>query len=116
MLRTRDGGVEVGWEYLAETGRPTLADANDEIERDGQSGESSAFQRWANAHGVEVSDPDDARLLLRFGRVPGDVKDVLRAGLRAWKQSGRNPRRFQYGKARWKADGRPNYRVPIFPG
>lgn len=116
VLRTRGGRVEFVSEYLADTVRSTLSDAKDAIERDGQSGESSAFQQWANAHGVEVSDPDDARLQLRFGRVPDDVKDVLRAGFRAWKQSGRNPRRFQYGKARWNADGRANYRVPIFPG
>lgn len=113
LLRTSNGRVEFVSEYLADTVRSTLSDAKDAIQRDGQSGESSAFQRWANAHGVEVSDPDDARLQLRFGRVPGDVKDVLRAGFRAWEQSGRDPRRFRFGKARWKANGRPNYQVPI---
>ena len=117
ILQRDSGRIGFVSNYIADVVRTTLSDAKDALSKDGGSGSgSSAFQKWANAHGVEVSDSDDGRLLVRFGRVPGDVNDVLRAGLRAWKQSGRNPRRFNFGKARWKTDGRMNYRVPIFQG
>lgn len=114
ILRSRAGFVEFASEYLADTVRSTLAGAKEAIERDNSNGGTSPWKRFVNAHGVDVDDPTDGRLKLRFGRLSGGVdRDLIEAGLRAWTNSGRNRRRFEYGKARWESDGRMCVRTPL---
>ncbi|WP_154019058.1 helix-turn-helix transcriptional regulator [Halococcus agarilyticus] len=114
LLSLRDGTVRFASEYLGDVVRSALSDTLDALRQDtdGES-EGSAFAEWKRRYGVEVEDPSDARLQLRFGRVPGDVTNALRDGFRAWLTSGRDPRRFKTGRARWQdSEGRSNYRVP----
>lgn len=115
ILRSRAGFVEFTSEYLADTVRSTLADAKDAIKRDEASG-SDPWQRWVNAHGVEVDNVEDGQLILRFGRLDMDssgIRELMQNGLMAWRNSGRNPRRFSWGKAWWVSDGRDCCRKPI---
>jgi hypothetical protein len=72
---------------------------------------ASAWQRWLNARGIE-SDKDNGQLRLRFGEVAPttDVKEILKSGLKAWRKSGRDPKRFRYGWAEYTQAGKPAYR------
>jgi len=118
LLSAQNGTVRFASDFIRRTVRTTLSEVKDTLTSAGGSdGDSvSPFQKWANAHGVEVDDSEGARLVLRFGRVPAteDMKRVLKEGLRAWVASGRNGRRFNVGKAEYRQSGYANIRCPIF--
>lgn len=115
ILQTNAGRVGFVSDFIADTVRTTLADAKDAISKDGKSGGSDAFEKWANALGVEV-DESDARLELRLGRLPKrrDIENILKEGYRAWCKSGRDGRRFKWARAEFTKDGRLQIQQPIF--
>ena len=102
LLSLRGGTVRFASEYLGDAVRSALSDTLDVLRRDTNTeGQSSAFTAWKRRYGVEVEDPADAHLQLRFGRIPGDVIDACRDGWQAWVKSGRDPRRFKTARVRW---------------
>jgi hypothetical protein len=106
ILSRRNGAVAFASDYLADAVQRALGDVADALEKDGDSsGEGSAFDAWRHRYGVECDDPPDARLQLRIGRVPEDVKALLREGYQAWIEAGRNPRRFDTARFRYQKDG-----------
>lgn len=115
ILRVDGGRVGFVSEFLQETVRDTLRQARDAIERDGVSPEEpDPFSRWANAHGVEVDDPNDDRLVLRFGELPEgtDLTSVLERGLRKWVDAGREASRFRFALVAFRQNGQGGYRDP----
>ena len=106
ILSRRNGAVAFTSDYLADAIQRALGDVADALDKDGDSsGDGSAFDAWRHRYGVEWEDPPDARLQLRIGRVPEDVKAILREGYQAWIEAGRNPRRFDTAKFRYQKDG-----------
>jgi DNA-binding transcriptional ArsR family regulator len=117
LLSVDGGRVRFASEFIQSTVRTTLSEAKEAIESFGGSGDgASPFKKWANAHGVEVRDAVDARLELRFGRVPRseDMAGILREGLRKWVETGRDRRTFKIGRARYRQEGHAQVRTPIF--
>ena len=113
LLSLQDGTVSFVSEYLGDAVRSALSDTLDALQRDTDGGgDGSAFAAWKRRYGVEVEEPADAHLQLRFGRIPEDVIDVCRDGWRAWVKFGRDPRRFKTARVRWTdSEGRSNYRI-----
>ena len=113
LLSLQDGTVGFASEYLGDAVRSALSDTLEVLRRDTDGEDAgSAFAAWKRRYGVEVEDPADAHLQLRFGRIPGDVIDACRDGWRAWVKSGRDPRRFKTARVRWvDSEGRSNYRI-----
>ena len=117
LLSVDNGRVRFASEFIQSTVSTTLSEAKEAMESFGGSGDgASPFKKWANAHGVEVQDAVDARLELRFGRVPRseDMAGILREGLRKWVETGRDRRTFKIGKARYRQGGHAQVRTPIF--
>jgi hypothetical protein len=115
LLTTLDGSVGFVSNYVQETVRTTLSDIEDTLtSTDGATDSSSSFQKWANRHGVET-DRDNGRMVLRFGEVPStrDMREVCKAGLRAWRQSGNDPKRFRFGLAEYRQSGTQKIRDRI---
>jgi hypothetical protein len=115
LLTTLGGSVGFVSEFVQDTVRTTLSDIEDTLtSTDGATDSSSSFQKWVNAHGVET-ETEDGRLILRFGRVPAmsDMREVCKAGLRAWQDSGNDPKRFRFGKAVYTQSGTPRIRDRI---
>lgn len=80
----------------AEDAATTLAKT---LEREtGMTIEGDFLVEWFDRWGVEVEDRREARLKLRFGRLPGvsigDFKSILKDGRYAWLKSGWDPLRF----------------------
>ena len=106
ILSRSQGTVSFASDYLADAVQRALGDVADALDKDGDSsGEGSAFDAWRHRYGVECDDPPSARLQLRIGRVPEDVKAILREGYQAWIEAGRNPRRFDTAKFSYQKDG-----------
>jgi len=80
---------------------------------------TSPFQEWANAHGVDVSEKD-SRLIMRFGEVSRELDnrirgmEILRSAKLAWAKSGKEKRKFKWGRVEWTLNGNPRFKEPIF--
>ena len=110
ILALDSGTVAFGSNYLASKAQQGLESASVAFDADGgASAETGPWAKFKARYAPEVGDdPEDDTLALRFGEVPDDtdMSDVLKEGLRAWLRSGREERRFRFGRARWVQDGR----------
>jgi hypothetical protein len=106
-VRNDNGAVSFGSQYLAEQFAALLSDASGTIQRDGETGGSTAWASFLAKYGPETGDLPGDTLELKFGTVDSetDVKAVLRKGLTAWLRSGREKRRFVRGVAHWVQNG-----------
>lgn len=82
--------------------------------------EGSAWQRWVNKWGVEAIESDDEQLVLKVGTMLSRLKStslpkletVLKAGSRAWRDTGGDPLDYEQAMVKWTGDGQ-NYQVGI---
>jgi DNA-binding transcriptional ArsR family regulator len=107
LVRNNNGTVGFGSDYLAEQFAGLLSGASETIQKDGETGGSSAWSAFMARYGPAVSELPGDTIELKFGAVDGetDMKAVIRKGLSAWLRSGREKRRFVYGEAHWIQDG-----------
>jgi hypothetical protein len=108
-LLSLDGGtVAFASDHLAEKARLGLEASVGAFDRDGgASAEPGPWAKWLNQYGPRVDELPGDLVELKFGVVPEewDVRAILRAGLKAWMDSGREKRRFVNGMAHWIQDG-----------
>jgi hypothetical protein len=108
-LLSLDGGtVAFASDHLAEKARLGLEASVGAFDRDGgATAEPGPWAKWLNKYGPRVDELPGDLVELRFGVVPDewDVRAILRAGLKAWVDSGRERRRFMNGVAHWIQDG-----------
>jgi hypothetical protein len=108
-LLSLDGGtVAFASDHLAEKARVGLEATTGAFDRDGgATAEPGPWAKWLNKYGPRVDELPGDLVELTFGVVPDewDVQAILRAGLKAWVDSGRERRRFVSGMAHWIQDG-----------
>jgi hypothetical protein len=101
LLESDRGTLRFGSSFIREKVSALLSDARDLLEAaeqdEGDDGETSAWLAWCATYGVDVDDPGGTGWLsLRVSRTRGeDIRDVLQAGLRAWRARGEEARRFR---------------------
>ncbi|MFB6162407.1 MAG: MarR family transcriptional regulator [Halococcoides sp.] len=78
----------------------TVATAIEAAER-GMGETMTAFIAWAARHGVDVDDPRDARMRLRFGEAVDDVGAAIREGFRVWTDAGMPEERYREAQVRF---------------
>jgi hypothetical protein len=107
-LLSLDGGtVAFASDHLAEKARVGLEATTGAFDRDGgATAEPGPWAKWLNKYGPRVDELPGDLVELTFGVVPDewDVRAILRAGLKAWVDSGRDRRRFVNGMAHWIQD------------
>jgi hypothetical protein len=115
VLMLDNGRVEFASEYVQSAISELMSKAKSTIESVSKS--TSPFQEWANAHGVDVSEKDE-RLIMRFGEVSRDldnrIREVLRTAKLAWTKSGKEKRKFKWGRVEWTVNNQQNIKEPIF--
>ena len=117
VLSLDNGRVEFASEYLQSAISGLMSEAKSTIESVSKS--TSPFQEWANAHGVDVSEKD-SRLIMRFGEVSRELDnrirgmEILRSAKLAWAKSGKEKRKFKWGRVEWTLNGNPRFKEPIF--
>jgi hypothetical protein len=108
-LLSLDGGtVAFGSDHLAEKARLGLEATTDAFELDGgATAEPGPLAKWLNCYGPRMDELPGGLVDFQFGKVPDewDIRAILRAGLKAWVDSGRERRRFVYGEAHWVQGG-----------
>ena len=108
-LLSLDGGtVAFASDHLAEKARLGLEASVGAFDRDGgATAEAGPWAKWLNKYGPRVDELPGDVVKFEFGKVPDEwnVRAILRAGLKAWVDSGRECRRFVNGIARWVQDG-----------
>lgn len=107
VITNRAGTVSFASDFLREQFQNLLSGASETVQKDSDSGGSSAWSAYLARYGPSISDLPGDSIELDFGHVDSDVDmhAVVRKGLTAWMRSGRERNKFLFGIAHWVQDG-----------